>query len=238
MICGFMVVCVLLTKKRGQHKLWPDDNLLVRFSEHNASGPISVSNGRQTRWTKSYDVQFAPGEGLLIVAELHQPDKPVRPLHREILTGSTDVHRLTLSFTRTYKDEAGTTVGHSAKVQLGQQIFEIPQFTVAANCHLNGEALSWFPAGDLRKLHHPHQKNHNTALATLFSYRLVDKKDDRRSSVPGPGISSAINHRVVLYMIPASRRKHLAGDSVGGLAGLAFNKPQQVRTWNQASQQE
>jgi hypothetical protein len=215
-----VAVSVLLIVGPWPDKLWPDENLLVRFSEHNGSGPISVRDGSKATWTKSYDVEFAPDEELLVVAELHQVGKPTRPLGRKILTGYTDPQRCTVSFTRAYKDDAKTIIGHSAKVQLGQQVFEIPEFTVAAKRYLNGEVLNWFQDEQLRKLDQPHAKKDETTLTRLFSYRLVDKRAKKRSSDPAPGISSGDNHRVVVNMIPASKLKYLSTEPVCGLQGL------------------
>lgn len=223
-ILAVMAFCVLLMAKVHQDKLWPDENLLIRFSEYNGSGPISVSNAGKTTWTKSYNVQFAPGAKLVVVAELHHVDKPVRPLGRKIFTGSTDPQRFAVSFTRAYKDKAKTIVGHSTKVQLSEQALEIPEFTVGTDRYLEGEVLRWFQSGELRKLHQPHTKKDETTLTSLFSYRLEDRKAKRRTWVPGPGISSGVNHRIVLNMIPASRLKHLVAEPIGGFTERSSNK--------------
>ena len=218
-ILAVIAFYVLLMVQVGRNKLWPDENLLIRFTQHNGGEPIRVSNGSKTTWTKSYDVEFAPGEELLVVAELHQVGKPTRPLGQKILTGSTDPQRLTVSFTRTYKNEAKTIVGHSAKVRLGEQIFEIPQFTVGTKNYPNGEVLSWFQGRELRKLHQSHTKKDETTLTMLFSYRLVEKEAKSGSPVRGLGISSGVNHRVVLNMIPASRLRYFVVEPIGGLQG-------------------
>lgn len=143
-IFAVIAVCVLSMAKLRQDKLWPDEDLVIGFSEHNGSGPISVSSVGKTTWTKSYDVEFAPGEELLIVAEAHQAGKPVQPLGRKIVTGSTDSQRLTVGFTRTYEDEATTIVRHRAKVRLAKHVFEIPEFAVSTERYLQSEVLNWF----------------------------------------------------------------------------------------------
>jgi hypothetical protein len=215
-----LAYCFLLLTKVGQDKLGPDKDLLIKFSEHNGSGPISVSSGSKTTWTKSYDVEFAPGEELLIVAELHNVGEPMQPLGQQAFTGSTDPRRLTITFARTYEDAAKTIIGHSAKVQLAELVFEIPEFTIDAKHSLNGEVMNWFQGGDLRSLHQPHTKKNNVTLTRLLSYHLLDKKAQRPGSVPDPGISSRVGHRVVLNMIPMSRLKYLAVETIGGLQGL------------------
>ncbi|MHC4573032.1 MAG: hypothetical protein ACYS76_02680 [Planctomycetota bacterium] len=216
-IFALTAFCVLLTARVRRDRLWPDENLLLGFSEHNGSGPISVSDGCKITWTKSYDVEFAPEEELLVVAELYEVGKPMRPLGQKILTGSTDPQRFTVTFTRTYKDETKTIVGHSTKIQSGEQVFEIPEFTVSTKWHLNGEVLSWFPGGALRKLRPPRSKKDEGTPTRLFAYRLEDIEGNRPISVPALGISSGENHRVVLNITPASGFKCLVTEPAGSL---------------------
>ncbi|MHC4574300.1 MAG: hypothetical protein ACYS76_09250 [Planctomycetota bacterium] len=215
-----MASCVLLVAKGRQDKPWPDKNLLIRFSTGSGSGPIAVSTVGKTTWTKSYDVEFAPGEELLAVAELHQPGHPVQPLGQKTFTGSTDPRRLTISFTRNYKDDARTVIGYSVKVHLGEQVFEIPQFRIGAKGHLNGEVLNWFQGGELRRQRASHKTTDETSLARLLSYRLVRKNANVRGSASAFGISSGVNHRIVLKMIPTSRLKRSVMESIGSLQAL------------------
>jgi hypothetical protein len=161
-------------------------------------------------------VEFAPGEGLLVIAELHQAGKPMRPLGQKTFTHSTESRRLTISLTRSYEDDTKTFIGHSVKVQLGEQVFEIPQFEVSAKGYHNGEVLNWFQGGELRKQHQSHKTTDQTALATLLSYCLVHKKAEMGSSIRGLGISSGVSHRVVLNMILVSQLKYLATEPVDG----------------------
>ena len=200
---------VLLMVKGRQDSPWPDKNLLIRFSTVSGSGPITVSSGGKTTWTKSYYVAFAPGEELFVVAELHQPGNPVQPLGQRTFTGSTNPRRLTIIFTRRYKDDARTVIGHSVNVQLGEQVFEIPQFRIGSKSLLNGEVLNWFQGGELRKLHQPHAENNDVHPARLFAYHLQGTKVGKHSSVPDSDVSSKINHSVVINMIPASELAHM-----------------------------
>jgi hypothetical protein len=219
-IVAGVTACVLLMAKAGSRGRWQDKNSLIEFSEHYQGGPKVISSGGKTTWQVGYDVKFAPNEELVVVAELYQQDRPMQPLARNVFTGSTSPQALTVSFDRIYENAGQTLVAHNAIIQLGNEVFEIPKFTVDTSRHLNGEGVGWFKNGDLRKPQQPSTARDYATLTRLFSYRSADPEAKRRIWVPSLGVSSGIHHRVVINMAPASRLKHLVVEPVAGCQGL------------------
>jgi len=202
-----------------------DRDLLIKFSDC-LPGPVkTVGPGDKATWSTSYNVTFTEGEELFVVAELYQAGKPMRVLGRKVFRGSTDLERLSVHLTRAYGNEAKTVLMHSAKVQLGGQILDIPEFTVEADRFHYGEGWGRYGGLDLRRKRHQRTGREYARLENLFNWFNGSGGDPKEGQVyfwiPGRRINQTPSHHHIRFkMAPLSQLKHLTGYATAGRQGL------------------
>ena len=187
--------------------------------------PEKISVGDMTKWSKSYEVEFAPGENMLVAAEVYQAGKPMRILGRKIFAHSNKPEKLTLTFVRNYKNVARTSITYNIKFQLGRQVFKIPEFPIYTVRYFPGEAWRWYQGEVLRSLKTRHTNEEYTGIEPLFNYcstgEIKESEDQARFWIPGSNVTPIMsNHCVVLRMMPLSGLKYLSVEPIGGYQGL------------------
>jgi hypothetical protein len=212
-------VCALLMIKAGRGVWGRNETSLIEFSGRYRRGPKVISSEGKTTWEVGYDVEFSPSEKLLVVAELYQQDRPMQPLGTRVFTGSTGTGMMTVSFDRSYKNGSKTFVCHSGRIQLGNQVFEIPEFIVDTDGYLSGEGVGWFRGGALRGPQGRGTTQEGANYTELFSFRSAGK-GGTRIWVPGAGVSSSTDYLVAVNMVPLSQFKYLEVKPAAGCQGL------------------
>jgi hypothetical protein len=171
-----------------------------------------------------YDAEFALREELLVVAELYQWEKPMRPLGQMVFPGSTDLQELKVRFSRVYENEAKTIVSHRASVRLSAGVFEIPRFTVHRQGYSADESVGWYSGEGLRRLKRKQNRQDYGKLETLLYYHDGGGKleeGEGRFWIPGHSITQVgSSYWIGLRMIPISRLKYLAIEPVRDRQGL------------------
>ena len=183
-------------------------------------------------WVKNYDVEFAHGEELLVFAELYEVEKPMRRLGQKIFTGSATPERLSVKLFPVYKNDAKNIIAYTAVVKLGEQILEIPEFTITSLKWLNETGYGCYQGEGLRKDY--------TDIKSLFTF-YKDNFDDKRNKfwVPGSHTTATnMHHEIIFRMIPVSRAGYLLLDEqpATGRQGLDGKPTPPDLTWERAKQ--
>ena len=199
--------------------------LLIKFTELQEGVDEKVSVDDTTIWSKSYEVEFARGEDMLVAAEVYQAGKPMRILGRKIFAGSDKPENLTLTFVRNYEDVAKTSITYNIKFQLGRQVFRIPEFPVYTTRYFSGDLWDWHQGEAPRSLKTRHTNEEYTGIEPLFRYCSWgferESEDQAEFWIPGSNVTPIMSHHcVVLRMIPLSRLKYLSVEPIGGYQGL------------------
>ncbi|MHC4298397.1 MAG: M56 family metallopeptidase, partial [Planctomycetota bacterium] len=201
-----------------------DRDLLIKLGESRPARMKSIVSVDKAVWSMNYQVEFTQGEKLLVVAELYQAGKPMRVLGRKIFEGSTDPNTLSVYFTRAYKNEAKTILSHSARVQLGDESLEIPEFTVEADRFHYGEGWGRYGGGDMRKKRHQRTGQEYARLEPLFYwFRGAGNLEEGQVHfwIPGCRTTQVRTHHYVQFsMTPLSRLKYLTGYAAAGWQGM------------------
>jgi hypothetical protein len=223
-VIAVVSVCVLLVAKVGSGESWPDKNLLIRVTERCKQGPKVIRSGGRTTWEMFYYAEFAPREELLVVAELYQWEKPMRPLGQMIFPGSTDLQELKVRFSRVYENEVKTIVSHTASVRLGAGVLEIPRFTVYKQRYSTDESMGWYSGEGLCRLKQEYNGHDYGKLETLLYYHDgggEPEEGEARFWIPGHSTTQAgSSYWFGLRMIPISRLKYLVIEPVRDRQGL------------------
>lgn len=228
-IIGLLVIGITATILIPMAKSeWSDENLLIRFGDCRPPGPIKkIGPGGEATWSTSCNVEFKEGEDLLVVAELYQAGKPMRVLGRKIFQGPAVPDKLSVHLTRVYENEAKTVLVHSAKVQLGDQILDIPEFTVKADRFYYGEGWGRYGASGLRKERYNRTGQDYARLESLFYWFNGSGGDPKEGQVlfwiPGHRTKQTPSHHHIQFsMVPLSRLKYLIGGfyTAAGRQGL------------------
>jgi hypothetical protein len=223
-VIAVISVCVLLVTRVGSGKSWPDKNLLIRLTERCKGGRKIIRGGERTTWEMLYDAEFAPCEELLVVAELYQWEKPMRPLGQMIFPGSNELQELKVCFSRVYENEAKTIVSHRASVRVGAQFLEIPRFTVYKQRYSADESMGWYSGEGLRRLKRERNGQDYGKLETLLYYHDGGGEPEEgqgRFWIPGHSVAQAgSSYWVGLRIIPISRLKYLVTEPVRDSQGL------------------
>jgi len=218
-------VLLPMAKARNEDR-FSDKDLLIKFTEIPEEAAKKVSVDDTTIWSKSYDVEFAPGQDMLVAAEVYQAGKPMRILGRCILEGSQKPEKFTVTFVRTYQDVAKRSVTHNIQFKLGHQVFKIPEFPMHTPLYFSTEAWDWYRGEGLQRHETRHTKTKYAGIDTLFYYGASDsseefEEDEARFWIPGRDVTPIMsNHCIALKMIPLSSLKYLSVEPIGGYQGL------------------
>ncbi len=211
--------------KLVQSEFERDTGYLVKFTKREQDGFRRTSVNGKSAWHWAYDVEFAPHEELVVIAELYRAGQPMRHLGHKVFHGTPEIQTLKGAFTKTYQNEAKTLVAHTGRVELAGQVFEIPELTLDTKRHFPGDGWASYQSDGLRRLRNHVTEKDYAELKLLFHYRSTDGRgpsDDKAYFwIPGDTVSPMSSHHAVVFkMIPASRLHHLVIDAVSGRQGL------------------
>ncbi|MGB2807885.1 MAG: M56 family metallopeptidase, partial [Sedimentisphaerales bacterium] len=230
-IVGVLVVIIAgaillpMARARNEDKFF-DKDLLIKFTELPEGAAKKVSVDDTTIWSKSYEVEFAPGQDLLVAVEMYQAGKPMWIPGQCIFKGSQKPGKFTVTFVRTYQDIAKKYVTHNIKFQLGNQVFKIPELPMHTPLYFSTEAWDWYRGEGLQRPETRHTKTKYAGIETLFYYGAADspeesEDDESRFWIPGRDVTPIMsNHCIALKMMPLSSLKYLSVEPIGGYQGL------------------
>ena len=226
-IIGLLVViiagAILLPMAKAKNEdRFSEKDLLIKFAELPEGEAKKVSVDDTTIWSKSYEVEFAPGQDLLVAAEMYQAGKPMRIIGRNIFEGSEKPEKFTVTFDRTYQDAAKRSVTHNIQFKLGDQIFKIPVHTPR---YLSTQWWDWYRSEGLRRPEMRYTKTRYAGIETLFYYGAanlsMESEYKAKFWIPGRDVTPAMNqYGIALKMIPLSSLKYLYVEPIGGYQGL------------------
>ncbi len=218
-VAGAVLLPMAKAKNEGG---FSDKDLLIMFTELPEGEAKKVSVGDKTTWSKDYEVEFAPGEDLLVVVEMYQAGQPMRIIGRNIFEGSQKPGKFTVTFDRAYQDAAKSSVTHNIKFQLGDQAFTIPVHTPR---YLSTQWWDWYRGEGLRRPEMRYTKTRYTGIETLFYYGAanlsMESEYKAKFWIPGRDVTPVMNqYGIALKMIPLSSLKYLYVKPIGGYQGL------------------
>jgi len=226
-IVGVLAVIIIgaillpMAKAKNEDK-FSDKDLLIKFTELPEGEAKKVSIGDTTIWSKSYEVEFAPGQDLLVAVEMYRAGQPMRIIGRNIFEGSDKPEKFTVMFDRTYQDAAKKAVTHNIQFKLGDQVFKIPVNTPR---YLSTQWWDWYRGKGLRRPEMRHTKTMYAGIENLFYYGAanlsMESEDKAKFWIPGRDVTPAMNqYGIALKMIPLSSLKYLSVEPIGGYQGL------------------
>ncbi|MDH4238027.1 MAG: DUF1573 domain-containing protein, partial [Phycisphaerae bacterium] len=218
-IAGAILLPMARAKNEGG---FSDKDLLIKFAEIPEGSAKKVSVDDTTIWSKSYEVEFAPGQDLLVVVEMYQAGQPMRIPGRCIFEGSQKPEKFTITFDRAYQDAAKRSVTHNIQFKLGDQVFKIPVHTPR---YLSTQWWDWYRGEGLRKPEMRYTKTRYAGIETLFYYGAANlsRESEYKAKfwIPGRDVTPVMNqYGIALKMIPLGSLKYLYVEPIGGYQGL------------------
>ncbi len=209
-LLGFAAIiiggAVLLPMARGG---WWGPDYRVEFTSLTDARSAMKSVGNKRVLSKQYNVKFAKGEDLFIVAELYQTGKPMRPLGYKILRGSEKPQDLAVEFTREFEDEARKIANCGLNLQCGNQVLSIPRFVVETDRFYPGTNWNAYTSEGFPE---DQQFTKFEMLLAVGSQASQEHHADYYIWMPGyNGITQIRRERwcVLVKMIPASLLEYL-----------------------------
>jgi len=218
-----ITAAILLPMARAKNEdRFSDKDLLIKFTELPEGEAKKVSVDDTTTWSKGYEVEFAPGEDLLVVVEMYQAGKPMQIIGRNVFEGSERPEKFTVTFDRAYQDAAKRSVTHNIQFKLGEQVFKIPVHTPR---YLSTQWWDWYRGEGLRRPEMRYTKARYARIETLFYYGAanlsMESEYKAKFWIPGRDVTPVpIQYGIALKMIPLSSLQYLHVEPVGGYQGL------------------
>ncbi|MHC4299890.1 MAG: M56 family metallopeptidase [Planctomycetota bacterium] len=224
-VTGLIVIAllgaILLPMAKGQPKKNNpfDENTLITFdSETDLLGTVKT-DGDAKKYSKTYDVTFKKGEKLLVIAELYRAGKPMQVLGHKVFNAPVDIGKLSSNFSFS-TNQSKTVTTHHGNLRLGEQVFDIPEFSVDFFPYTTG--WGWFK-GDALNASIDRRGRDYEAMEVLFYFHgsFADYDGKARFWIPASDMTPLeVPYAFALKAIPLSRLENLYVEPVGGWQGL------------------